>query len=86
MPDIAATPLSDASYDAAGWPIGQLLLTWHTYTLALGELSCWVAEYKDLIGYYGEGETISAALDCLKQDLGRRPHYRSCASRRTKKT
>jgi hypothetical protein len=72
-------------YDPDGWPKGKLLLAWHTYALALGNQSCWVAEYEDLLGYFGEGSTVTEALDRLRDSLGPRPHYRSAAIRKTPK-
>lgn len=68
--------LTDDDYGADGWPLAEIVLTRHTYMNALGRHQCWVAQFKGLPGYFGEGETPSEAVDRLRLGLGPRPHYR----------
>ena len=68
--------LRNDEYDAQGFPRFTVRLTWRCYTLAVGPRSCWLAEFEDLPGYWGEGSTPESALDSLRQSLGRRPHFR----------
>jgi len=76
-------PLVEADYDHEGHPKGHISLTWRTFCLALGEQSCWLAEYDNLPGYYGEGATVQEALDRLWQSLGCRPHFYVMIKRQT---
>jgi hypothetical protein len=72
----SSRPLGDDEYDQEGWPLEALSISRHSYSLALGQDSCWLAQFKELPGYYGEGATIGQALERLRQSLGERPHFR----------
>jgi|GEM_PF-6078947 len=81
----APRALADHEYDAEGWPTFPIDLSWRAYSLALGLQTCWLAQFADLPGYYGEGATIGDALIRLRTSLGPRPHYQVTHKIRTPK-
>lgn len=77
--------LRDDEYDDDGRPKGRLVVEYREFRNASGNVAEWIAEYEDLPGYLGFGDTIATALSRLWQDFGERPHFRVQRIKRTSK-
>ena len=77
--------LGDDDYDTQGRPKGRLIFEFQVFHNALSEQAEWIAQYEELPGYLGFGDTIERATERLWQDFGDRPHFRLPRFRRTLK-
>lgn len=68
--------LCDDDYDIYERPKGRLIIEFRVFRNAVSEQAEWIAQYEELPGYLGFGDTIERAMERLWQDFGDRPHFR----------